>query len=456
MIDRVTARNHTGARRPYVAGWPEKGVLAGSLLAGMTGVLWWLRPHSYPFGPQDRFADLSLMTHVPVGAAIVLILATGGAGTVLAGLLVAGRGTTLLGRVSAIAVAAFSTTVFGFLVPDIQVLILTAYLMTLGVPASMVAVLTTRLLSARWPRATTTAAISGVAAGSGTFVTLLAGLCYVARDAEPIGYRPLVVFGSLAIGVGWGIVLIRLLRYHRHQCQNCGRPGAAWTSPTAAASWGRILTWATALCPLPYVVTRLSWLTPWPVGASADTLAHHPGLRVFGLTLALAGEGGTWLTLGLIRPRGEIFPRSLPLVGGRPVPVMAAVIPGLVVALMMCISGHSLMQQSFGPGTDRYDHLLVLLMPFPIWGPLLAAATLAYWYRRRPECRRCGSAATSRHAEDVNTTSQPSAVQPPVGCSRVLSRRQRPTRDRSRSPISSQEEQTRQAANLRGHGRQQQ
>jgi hypothetical protein len=89
---------------------------------------------------------------------------------------------------------------------------------------------------------------------------------------------------------------------------------------------------------------------------------------------------------------------------------MAAVIPGLLVAVMLCIAGHSLVQQSFGPGTDRYDHLLALLMPFPIWGPLLAAATLAYWYRRRPECRRCGSAAPGQ-AEDVKTTSQPSTVQ---------------------------------------------
>jgi hypothetical protein len=161
-----------------------------------------------------------------------------------------------------------------------------------------------------------------------------------------------------------------------------------------------VVTWATALCPLPYVVSRLTWLTPWPFAISAEALAANPGLRVFGLALLLASEAGTWLTLGLIRPRGEIFPPWLPFVGGRPVPVMAAVGPGMLVALMMCIAAHSAVQQAFGPGTGLRDHLLVLLIPFPVWGPLLAAATLAYWYRRRPACRCCGAPGPVKHDPD--------------------------------------------------------
>ncbi|MBE1490927.1 hypothetical protein [Plantactinospora soyae] len=236
-------------------------------------------------------------------------------------------------------------------------LTITAYLMTLAVPAAIVAALTTRLFRLARPHNGSAAGATGIAFGA-----LLLWLSYIARDAEPTGYRPLVVFGSLAAGACWAAVLVRLLRHHRGHCQSCGRPGAPWTTPASAASWGRILTWSAALCPLPYVVTRLSWLTPWPIGESAETLAEHPGLRIFGLALAAAGEGGTWLTLGLIRPRGEVFPRSLPLLGGRPVPVYAAVIPGLIVALMMCIAGHSLIQRSFGAGTDLSDHLLILLM----------------------------------------------------------------------------------------------
>ncbi|MEV4494125.1 hypothetical protein AB0J84_00220 [Micromonospora arborensis] len=381
----------------YVAGWPEVSVLVGSLLLIGVGFLWWLRPSSYPFGPQDRFADLSLMTYVPADTAVVLALTAGAVGVALAGLLLDGRTGAPI-RVGGIAVAAVAALVLGFLVPDIQVLTITGYLMTLAVPAAIVAALTTRLVRRASPHHGSAAGAAGIAVGAAAFVTLLLWLNYIARDAEPIGYRPLVVFGSLAIGACWAVVLVRLLRHHRGHCQSCGRPGALWTTPASASSWGRILTWSAALCPLPYVVTRLSWLTPWPIGESAETLAEHPGLRIFGLALAVAGEGGTWLTLGLIRPRGEVFPRSLPFLGGRPVPVYAAVVPGLIVSLMMCIAGHSLVQQSFGAGTDLSDHLLVLLMPFPLWGPLLAAATLAYWYRRRPECRVCTPATIERSA----------------------------------------------------------
>ncbi|GIF62281.1 hypothetical protein Ais01nite_03160 [Asanoa ishikariensis] len=329
--------------------------LAGSLLMTAVGVLWWLAPGSYPFGPDDRYADLALMTYVPRGAAIAVAVILGIAGMVLA----AGRRD---GPV-AIAFAAVAATVLGLLVPDIQVLILAAYAMALAVPSALVAVLANRLLP-RLP----VAAVFAVA-----FAAVLGWLSYVARDADPIGARPLFVFGSFAAGAVWAAVLIRLLRA-------AGGDRPAWTQPEAAARWGRTLTWAAALCPLPYVLTRLSWLTPWPIGESAETLAAHPGLRIFGLALALAGEGGTWLTLGLIRPRGETFPAWLPVVGRRPVPVLAAVIPGLLAAAAITIAGHSILQQAVITG----DYLLVLLMPFPLWGPLLAAATFGYWLRRRP------------------------------------------------------------------------
>jgi hypothetical protein len=331
-----------------------RAALAGSLLVTAAGVLWWLIPASYPFGPRDRFADMALMTYVPRGTAIVCALLLGVAGVVLA----AGR----RGGPVAIAFASVAATVLGLLVPDIQVLILTAYAMALAVPSALVAVLANQLI----PR------LPAVAVFAVAFAALLGWLSYIARDADPIGTRPLFVFGSLAAGASWAAVLIRLLR-------PAGGNRPTWAEPAAAARWGRTLTWAAALCPLPYALTRLTWLTPWPIGETAETLAAHPGLRIFGLALALAGVSGTWLTLGLIRARGETFPTWVPLVGGRPVPALAAVVPGVLVAAMLTIAGHSLLQQAVTTG----DYLLVLLMPFPLWGPLLAAATFGYWLRRR-------------------------------------------------------------------------
>jgi membrane protein implicated in regulation of membrane protease activity len=56
-------------------------VLVGSLPAALTGAVWWLRPHSYPFGTKDRFADLSLRmgaARVMLVGVLVLVVAAAG------------------------------------------------------------------------------------------------------------------------------------------------------------------------------------------------------------------------------------------------------------------------------------------------------------------------------------------------------------------------------------------
>jgi hypothetical protein len=47
-------------------------------------------------------------------------------------------------------------------------------------------------------------------------------------------------------------------------------------------------------------------------------------------------------------------------------------------------------QQLFTESWDveGFSMVALLLFPFPVWGPLLAAATLAYWQSRREEARQ--------------------------------------------------------------------
>jgi hypothetical protein len=136
---------------------------------------------------------------------------------------------------------------------------------------------------------------------------------------------------------------------------------------------------------LPYALLRLTWLTPWPIGFDGAELEAHPELRLFGLLLGFSALGGSVLTIGLISKWGEVFPAWLPVLRHRPVPVMAAVVPGLAVAAAITVAGHSVVQQSFTEGWDIEGASMVglLLFPFPVWGPLLGAATLAYWQHRR-------------------------------------------------------------------------
>ncbi len=392
----------TASRRPEVA------ALVGSVLLGLAGAWWHLRPSAYPFGPDDRYHDLSLMVHVTADQAVVLLILS----AALSGLVGVGR----LLRVPlptplaylGVAVAAAMAVAHGYLLPDIQVLILIAYSMTLALPALAVFVLVSR----RGRTVEGDPSRRGATAAVTTLVLTLAGLVVLGRpwewgsgdDGESALYRPLLLGISVLVGAAWALVALRWFRELRGRCVRCGAPRASWATPESAARWGRVVTWAAALTPLPYVVARLTWLTPWPYGESPEHLAAHPGLWVFGLGLAAAGELGTWLTLGLVRRRGEVFPRWVPGWGGSPVPVMAAVVPGLAVALLMSIGGHSVVQQAFGPGTTWEDHSLVLFVPLPLWGPLLGLGTLAYWYRRRPPCDFTTGAPTQGSGTDRHRT----------------------------------------------------
>ncbi|MGW7315638.1 hypothetical protein [Streptomyces sp. NPDC054854] len=105
------------------------------------------------------------------------------------------------------------------------------------------------------------------------------------------------------------------------------------------------------------------------------------------------------LTLGLIRPWGEVVPRRIPWLGGRRIPIRAAVIPAAagaiaVTALCACATLDHFFHfvpplnkngESFptsGPGNRA---LVICCVPLLARGPLLAAVTVAHYRRRRAD-----------------------------------------------------------------------
>lgn len=135
----------------------------------------------------------------------------------------------------------------------------------------------------------------------------------------------------------------------------------------------RAITIVAATGPLPYALIRLTWLTPWPqLGFAMD-----PSTRIWGLVLSSGAWLGVFLTLGLIRPWGEVFPRWMPGVAGRRVPIAAAVVPGGLIAvtlifsivpMLVMFSGQSLAQGVLG----------AIVFPCWYWGPALALAVWGY------------------------------------------------------------------------------
>ncbi|WP_406290448.1 hypothetical protein [Streptomyces sp. NBC_00209] len=104
-----------------------------------------------------------------------------------------------------------------------------------------------------------------------------------------------------------------------------------------------------------------------------------PLLSVFQETLA-------FLTLGLVRAWGEVWPRWIPYLRGHRIPVLAAVVPATVGALGCTVYGvlfvwttlHS--DMAITPWGERL--MTVCYAPIVAWGPLLAVVT-AHYYRRR-------------------------------------------------------------------------
>jgi hypothetical protein len=145
----------------------------------------------------------------------------------------------------------------------------------------------------------------------------------------------------------------------------------------------RALTILAALGPIPYAVARLSWLTPWPLfGPVAEDLP--PDMLATGLMLGSGATAASTLTLGLILPWGRTFPKWMPRIGGRSVPVAAAVVPGSIAAAVLCISAAPMLVTIVGNADAPVDSLLVnLVLPLWFWGPMLALAVWAYAAWRR-------------------------------------------------------------------------
>lgn len=105
------------------------------------------------------------------------------------------------------------------------------------------------------------------------------------------------------------------------------------------------------------------------------------------MALSVGVEGAALLTLGLVRPWGEVVPRWIPVLGGRRVPVAAAVVPaglGVVFCLVAWTPFLAWWQLPHPDLTPVGVTLIgILYLPLVAWGPLLGAVTYSYWLRRR-------------------------------------------------------------------------
>ncbi|MDG9723160.1 hypothetical protein [Streptomyces sp. DH41] len=157
------------------------------------------------------------------------------------------------------------------------------------------------------------------------------------------------------------------------------------------ARWAVRAAHITALLTLPTGLWRLLLAAGQPAGytgAGYEALGVTGWGVVYVVALSVVSEALALLTLGLVRPWGEVFPRRLPLVGGRPVPVLAAVVPAGVGAVALTALWTPFAWWWATPHPDMTPLGETLLgfayLPLVAWGPLLGAVTVSYYRRRRP------------------------------------------------------------------------
>lgn len=369
MTIQSTGRNTPPPTRPTIRPrWPEwvgYATAVWSAIYGLLGLVWAMGGPGFPFGIEhDPGADGSLLKHAKPAATGAVIAVVGLVGSVVAVVMSRGRFRRGLGELLVFAWAAAACLTV--IIPDYRPLLalVRAPMALIGRPLGLTEI--------------------GV---SDYFELFL---------PWPVVNQIVLILGGLL----WAATAIAYRRRLDGACLTCGRSQTGrfgWTTPESAARWGR---WATAVAiavPVGYAATRLAWKLGIPLGLSReglDSLAGEaPGILWAGTILATMALGGAALTLGLVQRWGEVYPRWIPRLGGRPVRPRTAIVPASLVSILVTHAGLMYIGRLINGHISIESETWGLYLPgilFALWGAALGAATLAYHLRRRGICGSCG------------------------------------------------------------------
>ncbi|MFB4317541.1 hypothetical protein [Actinomadura sp. 21ATH] len=173
-----------------------------------------------------------------------------------------------------------------------------------------------------------------------------------------------------------------------------GRLRTAWRAAHDPADgvprWAWIAACAVPLTVLPSGLWRLA------VAFTADGMPF--GERIYLVFLTLLSELVAFTAIGMVATWGERFPRWVPRLRGRRVPVRAAVVPAALGAAVLTVlwtsafvthhAGITIRGEptpaNFPTNAGGWEAAVFYLsyLPLLLWGPLLAAVTIAYHRRR--------------------------------------------------------------------------
>lgn len=344
-------------------GWIGYAAAVWSLVYGALGLYWALGGAGFPFGENDPQSALSIFygLRAESGAPVIAVLGVVGA---IVAVLMARMRPRGIHRVALLSFAWVFAAGLALVIPDYRLLMGVAYmpLFVVGAPFG-------------WP--------------PGSFFDVI---------TWPVVNQFVCIGGGLL----WAAAAVAYGRRIQTACGNCGRTDAVsgWTTPAAATRWGKWAVYVAVIVPVFYAATRWAWAVGIPLGISEELLRKGQETGAFwgGAALATLALGSALLQFGLIQRWGEVFPRWLPLLHGRRVPIWLAVVPGSLVAVIVTTAGLMFVRLTvLGTIGEVFTFIgegdwaaLAPELLWPVWGVALAAATLAYYYRRRGKCAHCG------------------------------------------------------------------
>ncbi|MFE6772481.1 hypothetical protein ACFVFD_26280 [Streptomyces fimicarius] len=176
------------------------------------------------------------------------------------------------------------------------------------------------------------------------------------------------------------------------------RPPSADDTERPVPRWAMRLAYALPLLLLPACLWRLPFAVHYTMGQEAQdgSLPAYWLSIPYVLGLSVLTEVIAILTIGLVRGWGEVAPAWIPLIGGRRVRPMAAVVPavlgGLILTLLFTavplgdnrdLTLHGVVD-SIGYTNGAWNALATVVgTPLAAWGPITIALAIAYYRRRR-------------------------------------------------------------------------
>jgi hypothetical protein len=368
----VTTQPATGSWRASWPRWIGWVTAAWSLAYALLGLLWWRGGAGFPFGVDHDPGGkgTSLLEHARPETTGPVLAAAGLCGAALAVALSRIRRRGFLGG-ALTGLGWVIATTLAVVIPDYRPLlaVVRAPMLLAGAPFG-------------WPQQV----------GLADFFALFL--------PWPVLNQILFIVGGLL----WAATVLACRRRVRGGCGNCGRDDAphGWTTPASAAICGRWAVVVAVIVPVGYALTRWAWALDIPLGVSRAGLhkeaAESPGIWLAGAMLATMAAGGALLTIGLLRPWGEVYPRWIPYLRGKRVRPRTAIIPASAVALLVTSAGLMFLRWLALGRIHLAADTWGLFVPeffWPVWGGALGAATLAYHLRRRSRCRHCGRGHTT-------------------------------------------------------------